>query len=113
MRAVVFLRGSARDYLFYVAIVGAYGGPGTYPLWPWTHADLSAPDGIAKIAVREVDTGALWQSGNGSLSVSTDGRSGSLDADLGYAGRMTPPPPGILNISGRWACEATPSRPAR
>ena len=103
LQAVVHLQGDRRDYLLYIALVGSYHGPTTYPLWPWGKTDLSVPD-VPKVAIREYDTGAIWDSSDGSITIGADGRSGTVNARLGYIGGLPTAPLGVLTLSGGWAC---------
>ena len=87
-------------YILYVEIDGGYHGPGTYPLVPWPHVGLDARDGIAKVAVREVESGALWQSTAGSITIGQD--QGFVFALLSAPGDG--PTADVLKISGEWYC---------
>ena len=86
--------GAPHDYLLYLHIGPGYHGPGTY-----ANSTVSA-------MVREYATGALWRSMPGVvLKVSaSDGRSGTVKADLSYVGGEPTPPTVGLNISGPWRC---------
>ena len=101
---VVTLRGTTHQYLLYVSIDGGYRGSGDYYLAPWS-SGLGADDGKAKVAVREYQTGAFWQSVSGTLHVSeNDGRSGSLAVNLTFVGGEPTPAVTTLGILGPWAC---------
>lgn len=102
LQATMRLRGDSHDYLLYIEMIGWYHGPTTYPLWPWAQASLTAPD-IPKVELR-YDTGAVWESSDGSMTVAPDGRSGTLDARLGYVSGSPAAPLGVLTLSGGWAC---------
>jgi hypothetical protein len=103
--AVVELHGAAHAYLLYVNVDGGYTGPRAYSLRPWPHPYLHANDDAAKVAVREVVAGALWQSTAGTLNITgKDGRSGSVIANLTPVGGEPTPPTTELHISGPWSC---------
>src|SRR4029077_18926252 len=61
---VLTLRGTTHQYLLYLSIDGAYRGRGDYYLTPWS-SGLGVNDGKTKVAVREYQTGAFWQSVSG------------------------------------------------
>ncbi len=101
---VLTLRGTTHEYLLYLSIDGAYRGRGDYYLAPWS-SGLGVHDGKAKVAVREYQTGAFWQSVSGTLHVSgTDGRSGDVAVNLTFIGGEPTPPVTALGILGQWAC---------
>jgi hypothetical protein len=102
--AYITLDGIKRDYLLYVEVDGSYVGPGDYSLPPWPHS-LGSNDGTAKVAIRDYQTGALWESNFGVLTVSGgDGRSGLVTAFLTPVGGQSTPPAHAIKISGRWSC---------
>ena len=103
---VLTLRGTTHQYLLYLSIDGAYRGAGDYYLAPWSSGSgLGVNDGKAKVAVREYQTGAFWQSVSGTLHVSgNDGRSGDVAVNLTFVGGEPTPPVTALGILGRWAC---------
>jgi hypothetical protein len=102
--AYITLDGIKRDYLLYVEVDGSYVGPGDYSLPPWPHS-LGANDGAAKVALRDYQTGALWQSTFGVLTVSgKDGRSGLVTAGLDFTGGASNPPAQGIKLSGAWSC---------
>jgi hypothetical protein len=102
--AYITLDGIKRDYLLYVEVDGSYVGPGDYSLPPWPHS-LGSNDGTAKVAIRDYQTGALWESNFGVLTVSGgDGRSGLVTAGLTSVGGEAIPRAQGLKISGRWSC---------
>ena len=104
VNAVLTLQGSANKYLLYIDMDGAYRGQGDYHLQPWS-SGLGANDGKAKVAIREYQTGAFWQSVSGTLHVAAaDGRSGSVAANLNFVGGEPTPPVVALGILGSWAC---------
>ncbi len=101
---VLTLRGTSHQYLLYLSIDGAYRGRGDYYLAPWS-SGLGVNDGKAKVAVREYQTGAFWQSVSGTLHVSgNDGRSGDVAVNLTFVGGEPTPPVTALGILGPWAC---------
>jgi hypothetical protein len=99
---VVLLHGTKDDFLLYVEVNGAYNGPGTYALAPWPHASLGVPDGVAKVALREYTTGALWESSAGSVMIGPSEESGWVYAGLGAS--PSSPVDVSLNIAGWWSC---------
>ena len=98
---VVHLRGSGADYILYLEVDGGYQGPGTYPLAPWKKDTLLADDNVAKVAVREWDTGTLWESYSGLLTIDSSEESGRVEADLRLPDKTSSP---ILHIQGTWTC---------
>lgn len=105
---VIRLRGVQADFLLYIEIYGPYHGVGTYQLRPWPHPGLGENDGVAKVAVREYDSGQYWQSVSGWLTVDAGERSGALSTGLGKDPVL---PHGHdsameidLNLAGRWSC---------
>ena len=102
--AYITLHGDKRDYLLYVEVDGSYVGPGDYSLPPWPHS-LGSNDGTAKVAIRDYQTGALWESNVGVLTVSrADGSSGLVAAFLTPVGGQTTPPAQAIKLSGKWSC---------
>jgi hypothetical protein len=99
---VVRLHGTKHDFLLYVEVNRAYHGPGTYALAPWPHATLGAPDGVAKVAIREFGTGKLWESSAGSLMIDKLEDGGYVYAGLGASSYS--PVDVELNIAGWWSC---------
>jgi len=99
---VVRLHGTKHDFILYVEVNGAYDGPGTYALAPWPNATLGKPDGIAKVAIREWNTGELFESTAGSLTINKSEESGWVYAGLGASSYS--PVDVQLNISGWWSC---------
>lgn len=99
---LAYLRDRHHAYLLYVAVDGGYHGPATYPLAPWPHAGLSAGDGIAKVALREASSGALWKSAGGWLRVDPGQKSGAVRAGLVYDGAEA----SVLGLKtiGAWSC---------
>ncbi|MBV9524927.1 MAG: hypothetical protein JOZ46_03815 [Candidatus Dormibacteraeota bacterium] len=102
LRATMRLRGNARDYVLSIAMVGWYHGASTYQLWPWGQTSLTAPD-VPKVAL-QFDSGAIWESSDGSMTVAAGGQSGTLDARLGYVSGLPEAPLGLLTLSGSWSC---------
>jgi len=101
---VFTLRGATHQYLLYLSIDGGFRGSGDYYLAPWS-GGLDVNDGKAKVAVREYQTGAFWQSVSGTLHVSgNDGRSGDLAVNLTFVGGEPTPSVTALGILGPWAC---------
>lgn len=98
---VVHLRGSTGDYILYLEVDGGYQGPGTYQLTPWKKDTLNGGDQVAKVAVREWDSGRLWESYMGSLTIDSSEESGRVEADLRIPDKSSSP---ILNIDGPWTC---------
>ncbi|MFI5111019.1 MAG: hypothetical protein ACHP78_19525, partial [Terriglobales bacterium] len=99
---VVLLHGTKDDFLLYIEVNGAYHGPGTYALTPWPHANLGVADGVAKVALREHTTGALWESSAGSLMIGQSEEFGWVYAGLGASENS--PVDVALNIAGWWSC---------
>ncbi|MGA8923797.1 MAG: hypothetical protein WB682_11685 [Candidatus Dormiibacterota bacterium] len=99
---VVLLHGTKDDFLLYIEVNGAYHGPGTYALMPWPHANLGVADGVAKVALRESTTGALWESSAGSLMIGQSEEFGWVYAGLGAS--ESSPVDVALNIAGWWSC---------
>jgi hypothetical protein len=101
---LLVLQGAHHRYLLYLSIDGAYRGGGDYYLTPWS-SGLDVHDGKAKVAVREYQTGAFWQSVSGTLHVSSnDGRSGDLAVNLTFVGGEPTPVVTSLGILGPWTC---------
>ena len=101
---VITLRGTTHQYLLYLSIDGAYRGRGDYYLASWS-SGLGVNDGKAKVAVREYQTGAFWQSVSGTFHVSgKDGRSGDVAVNLTFVGGEPTPLVTTLGILGPWAC---------
>jgi hypothetical protein len=98
LHEVIYLHGNFRNYLLYVNIDG-YTGPGTYTL----HASATSNRPFA-VGIREYDSGALWESAGGTLTVASNGRSGTLNVLLNYVGGLVAPPVLGLIVSGRWTC---------
>ncbi|MGH7765394.1 MAG: hypothetical protein ACREOM_13365 [Candidatus Dormibacteraceae bacterium] len=99
---VVLLNGAQHKFLLYLEVNGGYHGPGTYPLSPWPHASLGVADGVAKVAIREVATGALWESSAGSLDIEGTEQFGWVYAGLGAS--PSSPVDVSLNLAGWWSC---------
>ena len=99
---VLRMHGTKHDFILYVEVNSAYTGPGTYALAPWPNATLGNPDGIVKVAIREWNSGGLWESTAGSLTIDKSEESGWLYAGLG--GSTDSPVDVELNIAGRWSC---------
>ena len=100
------LQGATRSYFLYLNVDGSYVGRHTYALKPWPDPYFEANDKATKVAVREEVSGALWQSTDGTLTLSgASGRSGSVSADLVLVGGE--PTPGVvsLHIVGQWRCD--------
>ena len=98
------MRNGDSQFVLYVEVDGGYHGPGAYPLGAWPHPTLGARDGAAKVAVREVRTGALWRSIGGSLVVDRSGRAVNVDAALAFAGAPSSPATRGLKADGPWRC---------
>ena len=96
------MHGTKNDFILYVEVDGGYHGPGTYALQPWPHDSLGVPDGIAKVAVRDVATGRLWESSAGSLTIDALENSGYVFAGLGAS--QNSPVVVDLSIAGWWSC---------
>jgi hypothetical protein len=99
------LQGATRSYFLYLNVDGSYVGGHTYALKPWPNPYFEANDKATKVAVLEEGSGALWRSTDGTLTLSgTNGRSGSVNADLELVGGE--PTPGVvsLHIVGQWRC---------
>lgn len=101
MARVVHLRGSTGDYILYLEVDGGYQGPGTYPLAPWKKDTLLADDNVAKVAVREWDSGRLWESYSGSITIDSSEESGRVEADLRLPDKTSS---AILHVQGPWTC---------
>jgi hypothetical protein len=99
---LAYLRDPLHTYLLYLEVNGGYHGPDLYALLVWPHAGLGARDGVAKVAVREAGSGALWRSTAGWLRVDRDEKSGSVRAGLVYDGAETT----VLGLKtiGAWRC---------
>lgn len=103
--AVVELHGAAHDFLLYMEVDGDYSGPRAYGMDPWPDPYFHTNDGAAKVAVREVISGAFWQSTSGTLNIiGKEGRSGAVNADLMFVGGDPTPPVVRLHITGQWNC---------
>jgi hypothetical protein len=98
LHEVIYLHGNFHNYLLYLNI-DDYTGPGTYTI----HAPATSTSPFA-VGIREYDSGALWESGGGTLMVASGGRSGTLKAFLVYVGGLVTPPVLGLTVSGRWTC---------
>jgi hypothetical protein len=99
------LQGATRSYFLYLNVDGSYVGRHTYALKPWPNPYFETNDKATKVAVLEEVSGALWQSTDGTLTLSgTNGRSGSVSADLELVGGE--PTPGVesLHMVGQWRC---------
>lgn len=105
---VIRLHGPLNDFLLYIEIDGGDHGPGMYQLRPWPHPGLSENDRIAKVAVREHDSGRLFESVAGWLTVDGPGNRGSLSAGLVenpvFARGAAGPVKLDLNLAGVWSC---------
>ncbi|HXA43665.1 MAG TPA: hypothetical protein VNV65_12225 [Candidatus Solibacter sp.] len=101
-KGLAYLRDSRHAYLLYVEVDGGYHGPDTYPLAPWPSAGLGAVDGVAKVALRESSSGALWKSAGGWLRVDPGQKSGAVRAGLVYDGAEA----SVLGLKtiGAWSC---------
>lgn len=99
---VILLIGTKDKFLLYVEVNGGYHGPGTYALAPWPHATLGVADGVAKVAIREYTTGALWESSAGSVTIESSEEFGYVYAGLGASSNS--PVDVSLNIAGWWSC---------
>jgi hypothetical protein len=95
------MHGTKDDFIVYIEVNGSYRGPGTYVLEPWPHDSLGVPDGVAKVAVRDV-TGRLWESSAGSLTIDNLENGGFVYAGLGPSANSTVVVE--LNIAGWWSC---------
>ena len=94
--------GDHQAFAFEIQINGTYDGPGTYnlPSWPF---ELGTQDGVPKVAMFAI--GVFWQSVAGVVTViSSDGRSGTVDAILQTSNGSTVISGPMLNIVGRWSC---------
>jgi hypothetical protein len=99
---LAYLRDPHHAYLLYLEVDGGYHGPDVYPLVVWPHASLGAGDGVAKVALREANSGALWRSTAGWLRVDAGEKSGSVRAGLVYDSAETTVLG--LNTIGAWSC---------
>jgi len=101
-QGLAYLRDRHHTYLLYVEVDGGYHGPDTYPLAPWPSPGLGAGDGVAKVALREATSGALWRSAGGWLRVDTRETSGAVRAGLVYDGAEAT----VLGLKaiGSWSC---------
>jgi hypothetical protein len=99
---LAYLRDKRHAYLLYVEVDGGYHGPDTYPLAPWPSPGLGAGDGVAKVALREASSGALWKSAGGWLRVDPGEKSGAVRAGLVYDGAEA----SVLGLKtiGAWSC---------
>ena len=85
--------------------MAGYAGPHACSLKPWPHPYFDENDSVAKVALGEVISGALWQSTAGTLDITgSNGRSGSVSADLTFTGGQLTPPMAGLHIAGQWTC---------
>ncbi len=100
---VILLIGTKDKFLLYVEVNGGYHGPGTYPLVPWPSSTLGVPDSVAKVAIREYTTGALWESSAGSVTIESSEEFGYVYAGLGAS--TSSPVDVSLNIAGWWSCD--------
>jgi hypothetical protein len=100
---VLTVRGTAHSFLLYLEVDGGYTGPRDYYLAPWT-SGLGVLDGRPKVAIREYETGAFWQSVSGTLWVSPGGRSGGVAVNLTFVGGEPTPPVVQLGVLGPWHC---------
>jgi hypothetical protein len=98
---VVHLHGTTGNYILYVEVRGAYHGPAAYSLAPWPHPSLGVSDGVAKVAVREWTSGAMWQSTSGTLTIARGEETGTVSAVLTGGGGSNADQ---LHIAGRWMC---------
>jgi hypothetical protein len=101
-QGLALLRDPRHAYLLYLEVDGGYHGPDIYPLVVWPHASLGTGDGVAKVALREAITGALWRSTAGWLRIDAGEKTGSVRAGLVYDGAETT----VLGLKaiGRWSC---------
>ncbi len=101
-QGLAYLRDRSHAYLLYVEVDGGYHGPDTYALAPWPRSGLGAGDGVAKVALRETGSGALWRSTGGWLRVDPGARSGAVRAGLVYDGAEA----SVLGLKtiGAWSC---------
>jgi hypothetical protein len=96
--------GSNQAFLLYIEVNGGYTYPGKYDLPPWPFG-LGTKNDVPKVAVRQVTTGAFWQSFAGVLTVTGgDGRSGTVNAILQTFNGTTVVPGPTLSVDGPWAC---------
>jgi hypothetical protein len=93
--ALFTLQGASEQYRLYINLLSGYHGAGDYV--------VNSPAG-AFVYVRDYATGVLWQSVGGILVVSGGSQpSGTLDANLGFAGTVGPPST-PLTVAGAWRC---------
>ncbi len=101
---LLILQGAHHVYRLYLSIDGGYKGSGDYSLAPWS-SGLGVNEGKARVAVRESQTGAYWQSVSGTLHVSgNNGQSGDLAVNLTFVGGEPTPLVTSLGILGPWTC---------
>ncbi|HEY1419794.1 MAG TPA: hypothetical protein VGG90_03700 [Candidatus Dormibacteraeota bacterium] len=98
----MLLNGTKDTFLLYIEVNGGYHGPGTYALAPWPQGTLGVADGVAKVAIREFTTGALWESSAGSVTIEGSEQFGWVYAGLGAS--SSSPVDVSLNIAGWWSC---------
>jgi hypothetical protein len=89
--------------------------PGSYAVGPYPDGTAAAPAVVNVLILRDGQGFASWNSGGGSLVIDPGGRSGTLTADLGFAGwrrqsvNASPPPTTTLpalHVQGSWICPA-------
>jgi hypothetical protein len=102
LRVEVLFHGTTHDFILYIEVKGAYHGPDTYPLVRWPHDSLGVNDGIAKVALREGESGRFWESTAGSVTINDDEHSGWVYAGLGADPGSPAKVP--VSIAGWWSC---------
>lgn len=99
---VALFHDNHHGYLLYVEVDGGYHGSGTYTLVPWPHPSLGVRDGAAKVAFRDDASGALWQSFSGLVTIDPGADSGSVRADLVFAGGQPVRSVKQMKVDGPW-----------
>lgn len=103
---LVHVQDRQHRYLVLLSVDGGYHGPGALALVPWAQTPVAgARDGLAKIVVQQDRAGSLWRSTTGSLTINTDGNTGSLLADLDPVDTAVGPR-GRIRLDGPWRCSA-------
>jgi len=107
--AQVRLAGDNEAFLLYIELKGTYTGLDTYYLPGWGFG-LGTND-VPKVGLLQSATGTLWESVAGVLTITGDGRSGTLSAifqassaSLQASDGTTVVPGPTLSIDGPWSC---------
>jgi hypothetical protein len=101
-RGVVHLRDHQHTYLLSVEVDRGYHGPDVYPLVASPSATPTPGQAVARVALRETASGALWRSTAGWVRIDAGENSGSVRAGLVYDAAES----SVLGLKtiGAWSC---------